>query len=297
MKRRARRVISKSEENYWPSFTDMISTIAIILFLLVFIMHINNIVTGSQLKESRVKITEAQDLLFLLETELEKTAMELEAGQRELALSQEKIDHQKYVIAQSNQELGDLRQELKGIALLRLEVLTGVKDSVESVMGTTNIHGDPLVTIGSNGNIIINEGLVFERHSYEIKEEGKELLDQLAIAFEKMLEDPNNREHIDAINIQGHTDERGTGDSNRTLGSRRANSVVNYLMTSNPTLERDYPEYFLASTFSEYRPIDSGTTEEAYARNRRIEISIILKDSEIEKIIDNYLKEAQKIFD
>ena len=31
---------------------------------------------------------------------------------------------------------------------------------------------------------------------------------------------------------------------------------------------------FLAAAFAEFQPLDSGTTEEAYARNRRIEMKL-----------------------
>lgn len=311
MKRRNRHALQTSEENYWPSFTDMISTIAIILFFLMFLMYINNIVTGknleflkkelddtqSRLEASQLEISQAEDNLRLIKTELEQTMAEVERGQIELTLSNEEIERQREIIASSNEELGNLRQKLRGVALLRLDVLEAVKASVEDVLGETNAQGEALVSISDNGNIIINEGLVFDRNAYVIKPEGRELLDQLAIAFESVLSNPEVSANIDAINIQGHTDERGTGTSNRELGSRRANSVVNYLMTSNPALEQNYASYFLASTYSEYRPIALGQTEEAYAQNRRIEISIILRDSEIQNVIDAYLRDSLSIFD
>lgn len=310
MKRRKSR-LQPELENYWPSFTDMISTIAIILFFLMFLMYINNIITGKdleflrkelddsqrQLEASQLEISQAENNLRLIRNELEQTMAELEIGRIELTLSNEEIEKQREIIASSNEELGNLRQKLRGVALLRLDVLTAVKSSIEDVLGQTNTQGEPLVAIGDNGNIVINEGLVFDRNMYVIKEDGKALLDQLAIAFEQVLRDPNVRANIDAINVQGHTDDRGTGVSNRELGSRRANSVVNYMFSSNTALEREFSEYFLASSFSEYRPVALGQTEEAYAQNRRIEISIILKDSEIQNVIDAYLSDSLKRFD
>jgi len=40
----------------------------------------------------------------------------------------------------------------------------------------------------------------------------------------------------------------------------------------------------------------SGTTDEAYAQNRRIEISVILKDSHIQDVINEYLQDSLKAF-
>ncbi len=311
MKTRKRRDIHTESENFWPSFTDMISTIAIILFFLMFLMYINNIIAGKdleflrkelddsqrRLEASKLEISQAENNLRLLKIELEETMAEVEAGQIALRLSSEEIERQKEIIASSNQELGDLRQKLQGIAILRLDVLNSVKTSIEEVLGRTNQAGEPLVTISDNGNIVINEGVLFDRYSYTIKSDGTGLLDQLALAFEKVLDNEEIRSSIDAVNIQGHTDDRGTGNSNRELGARRATSVVNYLMSSNPALENEYADYFLASSYSEYRPAVSGTTEAAYAENRRIEIGIILKDSHVQDIINEYLLESIESFD
>ncbi len=311
MKGRKRRTRQTSEENFWPSFTDMISTIAIILFLVMFIMYINNIVTGKnlefmkkdledtqqQLEASKAEISQAKENLRLLKIDLDSTMAEVEAGQKALKLSQEEIDSQKQIIAASNQELGELREKLQGIAVLRLDVLTAVKDSIENKLGKTNAQGQPRVTISDTGNIVINESLVFDTDSYTIKEDGKELLNELATAFDEVLQNQDIRDSIDSINVQGHTDERGSGTYNRELGSKRATAVVNYLMTSNPDLEGRYGKYFMASSFSEYRPVNNGESESAYAQNRRIEISVILKDSHVQNIIDEYLDDSSSVFD
>ncbi|MBM7562239.1 OmpA family protein [Fusibacter tunisiensis] len=310
MKSRKRRDIHTEPENFWPSFTDMISTIAIILFFLMFLMYINNIIAGKdleflrkelqdtdrRLEASRLEISQAEKNLRLLETELDQTMAEVEAGQLALTLSREEIEEQRDIIANSNEELGNLRSKLQGIAILRLDVLNAVKDSVESVLGKTNQAGEPLVLISDNGSIVINEGVLFDRASYTIKPDGEKLLAQLALAFEAVLDDSETRASIDAINIQGHTDERGEGDYNRELGAMRSTSVVNFLMQSNPNLESTYSDYFMASTYSEYRPVDDRQTEAAYAKNRRIEIGIILKDSHVQDVIDTYLNDAMDAF-
>ncbi len=306
-----RRRNPETEENFWPSFTDMISTIALILFFLMLIAYINNIITGknleyakqqlvdSQLKleESRAEISQAEKQLRLLEDDLDKTMAEVEIGEIALKLSEEEIDKQREIIAESNQELGDLRSKLEGIAVLRLSLLEAVKASIEENLGGTAASGEELVSIADNGNIVINESLVFAYDSFTIIPEGKPLLDRLADAFEKVLDDSEIRSSIDAINIQGHTDERGSAEYNRELSSKRAYTVVNYLLNSNTDLESKYGAYFAASGFSEFRPLSEGTTTEDYAMNRRIEISVILKDANVQNIIDEYLMESLEIFD
>lgn len=298
-------------ENFWPAFTDMISTIALILFFMMLIAYINNIVTGKNLEyarkqlqdtelsleESRAEISKAEKNLRLLKDDLDETMAEVEEGKLALRLSQDEIDEQKDIIAESNKELGNLRSKLQGIAVLRLDVLQKVKVSIEGSLGDTSTSGDALVTIADNGNIVINEGLVFDLDSFQVKPEGRDLLAKLADAFETVLDDKEVRDSIDAIAIQGHTDERGTAEYNRDLSSKRASSVVNYMLQANGQLESKYGRYFASAGYSEFRPIDVGTSEAAYSKNRRIEISIILKDSHVQNVIDEYLADTVKLFE
>ncbi|MCG8538679.1 MAG: OmpA family protein [Clostridia bacterium] len=312
MKVRSRNFKKDGEtENFWPAFTDMISTIALILFFLMLLAYIQNIITGKnfefakkqlidtemKLEESAAEISRAEKRLRLLRDELKDTRAEIEEGEIALKLSEEQIEEQRKIIAESNRELGALRTKIQGIALLRLDVLRKVKNSVEKELGKTNDKGEELVLISDNGNIVINEGLVFDTGSSKLKPEGQKLLSQLAQAFERVLDDRGIRVNIDAINIQGHTDDRGTSEYNRGLSADRAKTVVNYLMSANNDLENKYGRYFAASAYSEFRPIAKGQTDSARARNRRIEISIILKDSNIQNVIDDYLKESIEVFD
>lgn len=307
---RRRRNNNHEEENFWPSFTDMISTIALVLFFLMLIAYVSNIVSGKnleyakkqlvdtqfKLEESKAEISQAEDQLRLLKDELDETMAELNIGEIALKISEAEVKKQTQIIAESNLELGQLRSKLQGIAVLRLEILKSVKESIEENLGLTSTEGKDLVSIADNGNIVINESLVFEFDSYRIKTEGKKLLDKLAIAFESVLDDSEVRDSIDAISIQGHTDKRGSAEYNRELSSQRAYTVVNYLLNSNTDLEKKYGEYFAASAYSEFRPLSDGNTEQDYSINRRIEIAVILKDSNIQDIIDEYLKDSINVF-
>jgi chemotaxis protein MotB len=173
-----------------------------------------------------------------------------------------------------------------------VEVLNKVKQSIEAVLGGTNAAGAQLVHIGDNGNIVINEGVVFEFNSFAIKPEGTPLLRTLATALENVLGDLEVREYVDAIVVQGHTDDRGSGAFNRDLSANRANAVLDFMFEANPNLEQSYGNYFAASAFSEFRPLDSAANEAAYEKNRRIEVSVVLKDANVRKLIDQYMQDA-----
>lgn len=72
-----------------------------------------------------------------------------------------------------------------------------------------------------------------------------------------------------------------------------AYAVINTMFAKNPSLEKKYGAYFAATGFSEFRPIDPGTTEAAKSKNRRIQISITIKDTQVQKIIQEYLEESK----
>jgi len=289
----------------------MISTIALIIFFLMLLAFIQNIITGKnleyakkqlidtqdRLEESNIQISRAEKKLRLLEDDLDDVLAEVEEGEIALKLSEQQIEEQREIIAESNRELGDLRSKLQGIAVLRLDVLSKVKSSIEEELGVTNQEGQELVSIADNGNIVINEGLVFDYNKYDIKPEGRQVLTMLSEAFENVLDDSETRVNIDAISIQGHTDNLGSSEYNRDLSSKRASAVLNYMMDVNPVLENQYGEYFAASGYSEFRPIASGSSDAARAQNRRIEISVILRDANIQNVIEDYLEDSIKPFE
>ncbi len=320
MKARTRNFKKQEEATYfWPSFTDIMTTIALVLFFLLFLAYLQQILTvsvwnerldvkkseldlmddelkkaGDSLELKKLEITEKEDALRVIQNEAENLKAEVEQGKRDLTISMEKLLEQETIIANSNQELSELRAKLQNISLLRLNVLKQVKDSIEDEIGTsTTPDGEPLVDIDNNANLIINNSLLFARNSSEISKEGQALLSRFAVAFEKILDDSSTRDYIDSINIEGHACIDGSYQNNYQLSCERAYSVINTMMNKNPTLETKYGSYFAATGFSEFRPIDLGTSELSKAKNRRIQISITIRDTHVQKIIQEYLNEAQ----
>lgn len=75
-------------------------------------------------------------------------------------------------------------------------------------------------------------------------------------------------EHPDVrLRLEGHTDERGTREYNVALGERRAGSVEKALVLGGAGTSQ-----LSTLSFGEERPAELGSTEEAYAKNRRVEL-------------------------
>jgi hypothetical protein len=60
------------------------------------------------------------------------------------------------------------------------------------------------------------------------------------------------------------------------------------MFETNPRLEQSYGSFFAASAYSKFRPLNPANTEEAYEQNRRIELSLVLKDANVRRVIDEY---------
>ncbi|MGD8326033.1 MAG: peptidoglycan-associated lipoprotein Pal [Sphingomonadales bacterium] len=76
-----------------------------------------------------------------------------------------------------------------------------------------------------------------------------------------------------SLTIEGHCDERGTREYNLALGERRANAVRNYLIALGVSGSR-----LNTISYGKERPAVLGSTESAWAKNRRA-VATIASDS------------------
>jgi peptidoglycan-associated lipoprotein len=101
-----------------------------------------------------------------------------------------------------------------------------------------------------------SEDVHFEYDSAVLTSDSQELLQKKA---EWLKKNPGAR----AV-IEGHCDERGTNEYNLALGDRRAESAKTFLVTLGIS-----PSRLTTISYGEEKPIDTGKTESAYAKNRR----------------------------
>ena len=69
------------------------------------------------------------------------------------------------------------------------------------------------------------------------------------------------------IELNAHTDGRGTNGYNEDLAGRRAESVVDYLSAAGLSRDR-----LIVNAVGETTPVDSNDTVEGRARNRRVDL-------------------------
>ena len=118
---------------------------------------------------------------------------------------------------------------------------------------------------------VLQSEIFFDTGRADLKAEGRAELDKVATAIVE-LEGQIPADIPWTLRVDGHTDVRpimGQFKSNWDLSAERAISVVQYLVGKGVK-----PSRLVAAGFGEFQPIDSGTTEDAYRRNRRIEFKL-----------------------
>ena len=310
---------SGGEQGFWPSYADMMSAVALILFFLMLLSYIQSMITGRDLENTEALLTDtraqvaaaleefrkAQDKAFAAQAQYQSAQNELTGLNAELSQKQEEIDAytiqlskqadelkeqekqlraQKAYLEAADNEIIALRSQMTTVAALRLSIVKQIQDRLIEVMGVPD-----KISIADNGNIVLSEGVFFDLGSSALKQEGIAVLDELIDAFDAFLADENTTRYVDSIVISGHTDSTGTESDNRQLSTDRANSVLNYLLGGKREKLAAYAPFFCAAGYGETRPVASNDTNEGRAQNRRIEISMILRDESVLEIVDQYL--------
>lgn len=109
-------------------------------------------------------------------------------------------------------------------------------------------------------------GVNFEPKSFDLTQESKRLLDEVVVMI-------NVSPELQKIEVQAHTDYKGSGEANLKLSEQRALSVKNYLVSQGVSEKR-----LIAKGYGESQPIADNKTEEGRAKNRRVELKVIKDD-------------------
>jgi chemotaxis protein MotB len=156
-------------------------------------------------------------------------------------------------LAQRVQELSRYRSEFFG----RLRAILGNRPDVRIV-------GD---------RFVFQSEVFFDTGQALLLPEGRAELDKVGAALAE-LDKQIPAEIAWVMRVDGHTDVRPFNNSpifksNWELSSARAISVVQYLVSLGVP-----PQRLVAAGFAEFQPLDTSGTEDAYRRNRRIDLKL-----------------------
>jgi chemotaxis protein MotB len=184
-------------------------------------------------------------------------------------------------VSQLSSDLQKREQRLKEVeeALKKRDAATNaLRDKLQSAL--LGFQNSGLTVDIRDGKVYVSlaDKLLFPSGSIIIDEHGKEALKQLAVVL--------NKETDINMSVEGHTDNKkvrnlGQIKDNWDLSVLRATSVTRYLTE----VENIDPKRLTATGKGQFQPVDPGTTPDALAKNRRIEIVLTPKLDELYNLI------------
>jgi chemotaxis protein MotB len=212
--------------------------------------------TGKKSKEASLEI----ELLNIQISELKK---QISAIQALLDASEQKDTEQQARIADLGKRLNlALAQRVKELSEYRSEFFGKLRE----IIGTR----DDIKIIGDR--FVFQSEVLFGSGEATIGIDGQRQLAKLSVAIQNLIEEiPDEINWI--LRIDGHTDiipiRNSRYESNWDLSAARAISVVDFLMKTGIP-----PNRLAAAGRGEYMPLDPNENEDAYRKNRRIEIKL-----------------------
>jgi chemotaxis protein MotB len=195
---------------------------------------------------------------------------QIDALRRQLGALQQTLDASEKKDQASQEKLADLGQRLNVALAQRVQELSRYRSDFFGRLRT--ILGDrPDIRIVGDRFVFQSE-VFFDAGQAALKPEGRAEIDKLA----GLLADLEKQIPTDiawVLRVDGHTDVRPIASSqfpsNWALSSARAISVVQYLIQRGIS-----PQHLVAAGFGEFQPLDTDKTEDAYRKNRRIELKL-----------------------
>lgn len=201
--------------------------------------------------------------------QIEVLNQQISALRRQLAALEDALDASEKRGKESQSRIADLGQRLNVALAQRVQELSRYRS--EFFGRLREILGDrPDIRIVGDRFVFQSE-VFFDTVQAVLLPEGRSELDKVADALLEIGKKiPDEIPWV--IRVDGHTDKRpitGAFKSNWELSSARAIAVVQYLISLGVP-----PQRLLAAGFAEFQPLDVANTDDAYKRNRRIELKL-----------------------
>ena len=202
--------------------------------------------------------------------QVEVLNQQIDALRRQLGALQNALDASEKKGQQSQEKIADLGQRLNVALAQRVQELSRYR---------SDFFGRLRAILGDRPDIrIVGDRFVFQSEVFfdagqaVLKPEGRAEIDKIAGALAD-LEKQIPPDIAWVLRIDGHTDVRPIVTpqypSNWALSAARAISVVQYLISRGIS-----PQHLVAAGFGEFQPLDTDKSEEAYRKNRRIELKL-----------------------
>ncbi len=203
--------------------------------------------------------------------QIENLNQQITALRRQMSALEDALGASEQKDKEAQLHIADLGQRLNVALAQRVQELSRYRSDFFGKLREILGNRPDIRVVGDR--FVFQSEVFFDSGAAVLRPEGRAELDQLAAALlelEKKIPPDINW----VLRVDGHTDTRPVSaassfKSNWDLSAARAISVVQYLITKGVP-----PQRLVAAGFGEFQPIDPGTTDEAFSRNRRIELKL-----------------------
>jgi len=225
---------------------------------------------ASALDDSERGLKEHKEMSAAAIAQVELLNRQLAAVREQLALLNAALDAAKLAAKDKDLKLEELGRELNLALAGRVQELARYRSEffgrLQAVLGKrkdVQIVGD---------RFVFSSEVLFPSASDEVSADGMIQLTRLAETLKALATDmPSDLPWV--LQVDGHTDRRPISNarfpSNWELSTARALAIVKFLRSQGIP-----PERLAATGYGEFHPLDARNTEDAHARNRRIELKL-----------------------
>ena len=202
--------------------------------------------------------------------QVEVLNQQIAAFRRQLAALEQALDTTEKKEKESQGRIADLGQRLNVALAQRVQELSRYRSDFFGKLREILGNRPDVRVVGDR--FVLQSELFFDTGKADLLPAATAELDKVASALVE-LEKEIPADIAWVLRVDGHTDVRpvtgGVFRSNWGLSAARAIAVVQYLVAKGVS-----PQRMVAAGFGEYQPIEVGTTDDAYRRNRRIEFKL-----------------------
>ncbi len=202
--------------------------------------------------------------------QVELLNQQIAALRRQLSALESTLDASERRDKDAQARIADLGQRLNVALAQRVQELSRYRSDFFGRLREILGNRPDIRVVGDR--FVFQSEIFFDSAQAVLRPEGRVELDKLAAALLD-LEKQIPPEIAWVLRVDGHTDIRPIANpqfaNNWALSAARAISVVQYLISKGVP-----PQRLVAAGFGEFQPLDPDRTEEAFRRNRRLELKL-----------------------
>lgn len=224
----------------------------------------------SETKELQTRLADEQQTSQAAKAQVEELTAEIAALRGELAKVGAALDVSNATVKNQQDQIVDLGKKLNLALASKVEELARYRSEFFGKLSAILGNRTDIRIVGDR--FVFQAEVLFAPGKAELAPEAKQQLDPVFDALLQIAgQIPSNINWV--LQVNGHTDHRPIHNadfaSNWELSTERAIAVVRY------AIERGIPaDHLAAAGFADNQPIDTGSADDAYRRNRRIELKL-----------------------